>query len=311
MAFEIREYPEWSWSQTRDAIFKDCARKYYFHYYASHNGWLREASEESKFAYRLKQLANLYILFGDALHQLVERILRESLDKHDLSFNQDNFIYQLRNYLNRAFMESKNVEKWIRAPKRSMMLHEIYYEGNLPKNRIAIINERINQCGANLQNSKSLQELLLADNKILEIEELYAFLVEGHKVYVKIDVLFHAQTDDQWIIVDWKTGHKDEGNEDQLLLYAMFLKQKYDVPYEKIEIRLEYLLTGQRNTFLIDGEKVERMKTKVLKSINEMKTLLEDEQKNKPLPMEKFPVMPTKLKCKSCNYRAICKDKTI
>jgi CRISPR/Cas system-associated exonuclease Cas4 (RecB family) len=311
MAFETREYPEWSWSQTRDAIFNECARKYYYQYYASHNGWLRESSEESKAAYRLKQLANLFILFGDALHQLVEKVLRESLEKHELVIAQGKLVNQLKNYLNRAFIDSKNVKKWMGAPKRSMMLHEMYYEKKLPPNRIATINDRINQCTSNLQNSRSLRELMEADNKIIEIEELNTLIIEGERIYVKLDVLYHAHQENNWVIVDWKTGQEDEDNEDQLLLYAMFLKQKYDVSYEKMEIRMEYLLTGQCKSFRIDGEKVERMKNKVLKSISQMKKLLEDDQKNKPLPIEKFPVLPTRVKCRGCNFRELCKDKII
>ena len=45
MAFEIRAYPDFSWSQSRRSTFRECPRKYFWHYYGSHNGWLDEASE--------------------------------------------------------------------------------------------------------------------------------------------------------------------------------------------------------------------------------------------------------------------------
>lgn len=39
MAYIRREYLEFSWSYSRKNSFHDCLRKYYYHYYASHNGW--------------------------------------------------------------------------------------------------------------------------------------------------------------------------------------------------------------------------------------------------------------------------------
>lgn len=222
MAFEYREYPEWSWSQTRDTIFQECQRKYYYQYYASHNGWLRDSPEEAKSAYRLKQLANLYILFGDALHQLLERVLKESLKLNKLTVNDSILEQQLRNYLNRAFTDSRNMSQWLQAAKKSMMLHQMYFEGRLPQNRVIKVNERIKQCVENLRNCRSLQDLLLKDNRIVEVGQLNTFQVEDTPVFVKLDVLYHLQSEDRWVIVDWKTGLEDEENEEQLLLYALF-----------------------------------------------------------------------------------------
>lgn len=311
MAFEYREYPEWSWSQTRDSIFRECPRKYYYQYYASHNGWQRDSTEESKSAYRLKQLANLYILFGDALHQLLERVLKESLKLNELTVDASALEQQLRNYLNRAFTDSRNLSQWLQAPKKSMMLHEMYYEGRLPQNRIVKVNERIRQCVSNLRNCRSLQDLLLKDNRIIEVEQLNTFPVDDTPVFVKLDVLYHMQAEERWIIVDWKTGQEDEDNEEQLLLYALFLNHKYHVPYDKAEIRLEYLLTGQCKSYQVDGTKVDRITERVKQSASQMKLLLEDEQRNKPYPQEQFRASPTKMKCLGCNFRDLCTDKWV
>ncbi|TBL80863.1 PD-(D/E)XK nuclease family protein [Paenibacillus thalictri] len=311
MAFEYREYPEWSWSQTRDTIFQECQRKYYYQYYASHNGWLRDSPEEAKSAYRLKQLANLYILFGDALHQLLERVLKESLKLNKLTVNVSILEQQLRNYLNRAFTDSRNMSQWLQAPKKSMMLHEMYYEGRLPQNRVIKVNERIKQCVENLRNCRSLQDLLLKDNRIVEVEQLNTFQVEDTPVFVKLDVLYHLQSEDRWVIVDWKTGLEDEENEEQLLLYALFLNNKYQVPIDKAEIRLEYLLTGQYKSYQVDGSKVDRVTERVKQSVSQMQLLLEDAKRNKPYPQDRFPTSPAKMKCRGCNFRDLCTDKLV
>jgi hypothetical protein len=53
MAFEVHPYPEFSWSQSRRSTFRECPRKYFWTYYGSHNGWLREAPAEARAAWRL------------------------------------------------------------------------------------------------------------------------------------------------------------------------------------------------------------------------------------------------------------------
>ncbi len=311
MVYKHREYPEWSWSQTRDKIFKECQRKYYYQYYASHNGWLSESTEFSKLAYRLKQIANLYIVFGDALHQLMERILNDSLKSGAISIDAKVLQQKLKNYLNRAFKDSRNVTQWMQAPKRSMMLHEMYYEGELPQNRIDKVNERIIQCVSNLRHCFSLRELTHNNVNIVEVEKLNSFVVAETPVFVKMDVLYYKPIDDRWIIVDWKTGLEDEENEDQLLLYAMYLNHKYQVPYEKTEIRLEYLLTGDCKSYRIKNAEVERISERVNGSAIQMKQLLEDKQVNKPFPEANFLASPSKMKCNGCNFREMCIDKFI
>jgi hypothetical protein len=51
-----RDFPDFSWSNSRHKTFLECVRKYYYQYYESHNGWLYEAPDESKAAYRLKNI---------------------------------------------------------------------------------------------------------------------------------------------------------------------------------------------------------------------------------------------------------------
>ena len=46
--FEIRPHPDFSWSISRQRKLDDCPRAYFFHYYGSHNGRLREAPSLAK-----------------------------------------------------------------------------------------------------------------------------------------------------------------------------------------------------------------------------------------------------------------------
>lgn len=310
MAFEIKPYPEWSWSQSRDGLFSECRRKYYFHYYQSHNGWLRDSNEEARKTYRLKQLTNLYLLLGDGIHQIAEAALKQWRDEKDLPGEEES-LQRIRQHLNQAYLDSRQLDKWVSSPKKLNMLHEIYYSGKLPDYRVEQIKERMAACVKQFFISSSLQEVEKGqDIRIIEVEELNTFLIEDNKIYVKLDLLYKRQ-DDIWVIVDWKTGAESEKNDRQLLLYALFLNDKYDVPYEKMEIRVEYLLTGECNIVDIDEEEIEKIKNQVIKSTNEMKSFLMDEAENKPLPKTSFPAEPEKRKCVFCSYQEICDEKVL
>lgn len=77
----MAQYPQWSYSQSRANMFDECLRKYYYHYYGAHNGWKTESADEMQVRlYRLKQLSNLYLVFGDLAHRMCESAVRSRED---------------------------------------------------------------------------------------------------------------------------------------------------------------------------------------------------------------------------------------
>jgi len=81
MAYNFTEYPEFSWSLSRDRVFSSCKRRYYYQYYLPHNGWLSTASHAAQLAYRLKQMMNLNCHVGQAIHDVAKdavlRVMRK------------------------------------------------------------------------------------------------------------------------------------------------------------------------------------------------------------------------------------------
>ena len=66
---------EFSWSKTRDEVFKTCPRQYWFAYYGYWNGWLENAPERTRQIYILKNLRNRYIWAGEKVHDCIQRSL--------------------------------------------------------------------------------------------------------------------------------------------------------------------------------------------------------------------------------------------
>jgi hypothetical protein len=307
MVFKVTPFPEFSWSQSRDAIMQECQRKYYYHYYASHNGWLDDAIGRQRQAYLLKQIGNLHLVLGTVVHEMAHDVTVKTLNRQSCAAPEE-WIQLVKNRLNQAYKDSKLKEQWKRKPKKFTMLHEMYYGETLPESLVTLIREKIEPCVRNLFLSETYRELHSRDDiEIVEAEQMKTTPFENERMYVIPDLLY-KRGDGSYVIVDWKTGKEYEQNEDQTLLYAMYAIEHYNVPIEKVEIRLEYLLSGTHKNIVPNPSKMEQTRQWVRDSIESMKSLLENEQQNKPLDEAFFVTTPDRFKCKGCNFREICPD---
>jgi hypothetical protein len=66
---------EFSWSKTRDEVFRTCPRQYWFAYYGYWNGWLENAPERTRQIYILKNLKNRHVWAGEKVHECIQRSL--------------------------------------------------------------------------------------------------------------------------------------------------------------------------------------------------------------------------------------------
>ena len=166
-------------------------------------------------------------------------------------------------------------------------------------------------CLTHFLESKSLLEIILNEEyKLVELERLNTFSVRKEKVYVKLDALYQHR-DGRYVIVDWKTGYEDERIEEQLQLYAYYLVEHYGVQLDQIEIRTEYLLTGKCQVSAVDDQGLVQLDRKIVDSVADMRTVLEDAAENKPLPVESFAAAEDAQACKWCNFREVCPVKHV
>ena len=66
---------EFSWSKTRDEVFRTCPRQYWFAYYGYWNGWLEDVSQRTRQIYVLKNLKSRQIWAGEKVHECIQRSL--------------------------------------------------------------------------------------------------------------------------------------------------------------------------------------------------------------------------------------------
>jgi len=74
---------DFSWSRSRDGVFQDCKRRYFYQYYGSWGGWASDAPEDVRRLYILIQLATRQMWAGRIVHDAIEMALnayREGID---------------------------------------------------------------------------------------------------------------------------------------------------------------------------------------------------------------------------------------
>jgi CRISPR/Cas system-associated exonuclease Cas4 (RecB family) len=306
--FETKPYPEFSWSLSRHKTFLDCSRKYAYDYYIGHNGWLKESSIISKDAYRLKKITNLEMLFGNVVHEIIFNVMNQYLTTSHIP-TENELVQRIRNILNTAFIDSMQRKVlWSARPKYYTMLHEIYYGGSLPKEKVHDIQERLDVCMKNFFKSKTFTDILNKKQmKFIEAERFRYMRMNDVKVTIVMDFVYRDMENGKWIIVDWKTGKESYEDRHQLALYALYLQQALKVKdLNEIEIRNEYLLSGTNKSYKLSPIDLEKLQEMYGLSIQAMLSYLENPEENKPFSLEYFPKTEFEKKCDRCNFKELC-----
>jgi len=308
MVYERREFPEFSWSQSRRTTFQECPRKYYWQYYGSHNGWESDAPAEAQLAYRLKKITNLHLFVGGLVHELASRAILHARGGK-APYSADALIEEGKKGLNQAYVESQKKALWERNPKWRTMLHEFYY-GTGPSGVVVDrIREKLKTCLQNLIASQSYRQALQAP--FVEVksvdQELTTFHLGGYTIFAQPDLLYRLGNG-EFKIVDWKTGDEGELHARQLRIYGLFVRSRRDLKQGPLTAVLEYLLTGQRETASITDADLREQEREVLDSIKAMQQYLVDCDRNQCRPKEHFPLSSDLSLCRYCNFYELNKE---
>ncbi|MBE6051293.1 MAG: PD-(D/E)XK nuclease family protein [Clostridium sp.] len=303
--YEVRNFPEKSWSISKMKVIESCLREYYYTYYGSHNGWLYESTDEQKISWRLKKLTNIWLMFGDKLHLL----MRELIKYKGAIKDEEKIKIYMRNQLNLAVKSSLEKYKsgeWDEYP-RGEMLQEYYYGDKLSDNTIEEIKKRIEFCSRGILKSRSYKAISNKNLKILEVDEgkFDYIIISGVKVYALIDFLY-VDEEGNYVIVDWKTGKESEYDKEQLMVYALYVMERYKVPLDKIIGRVEYLLYEDSVDYRFTKEDEIDIKNRIDLDLNVINAFLEDKEINRPRPKEDFLKCDNLKKCSRCKFKKIC-----
>jgi len=296
---------ELSWSVSRANLLQECARRYYYHYYLSWEGWKPEAAPSRRKAYTLKLMVNLDMLAGQIVHDVIREIFdREREGLSTVTCEQARKLARTR--LRDAWRQSKD-HLWRRSPKRFTNLFEHYYGHEVPQSRLESIGEKVDTCITNLFGSETFKAIQRAGVKRwLAIDQLDFFEFAGVKIYAVPDF---ALRDGQTVrIYDWKTGKPDANVELQLTCYALFANKRWGVPLDRTVPLAVYLRAGQTEQIDATEERAARLKDYIRTTLFEMMRLLRSVEHNVPRGMDAFSPTDDPARCARCFFQEMCES---
>lgn len=295
------------WSLSKHKMLMECEMKWALNYYISKRGEFESKPPFLQLAWRLKHLKNVFLLFGDLLHKLIEEEVNTFMETGEV-LSETKIREKLSDMLEQSFRKSKNnLDLWYKDPKANTMLYEIYYDGGLGENTTQFIKQRIDKCVSGFIHSTTINELIVKGNvKIMEAEKFRSFYVDGVRVVLSADLIYHDQDNDVWGIVDWKSGKQTQDDALQLALYSMYLENTYGAKLQDIMLTNEYLESNTSKSYAIDTYETDNLRKLIQQSAKKMAELEENLHKPDKEVMNLFHKTENKERCDKCNFKAIC-----
>ena len=310
MTFEIKPYPEFAWSISRQRKLDQCPRAYFYAYYLGWNGWLDDAPTETRVAYRLGKLTSLDALLGQQTDVRARELGAAARAGQQLPA-ADELETRTREALRELWTQSKNGRAAFEArPNKVTMLRSIYAgQDTQPE------TDRLNQkAGPSMQGLlvTSHWERLWAcgDEGRVEVPAFASFPHDGVKVFAAPDLAYVEGG--VLHVIDWKTGRADDSNPMQVLLQMWWALETYPelaqaIADGSLEVRgyLEYVAAGSAQPVEAAPGFRDRAAETVHAGVAQMRALLADPEQNIPLEMAAFERRESGL-CRSCNFFPIC-----
>lgn len=298
---------EFSWSPSRDSLFEECLRKYYYQYYGFWGGWSKEETDDvTRTLYVLKHLKSRWQWKGTTVHNEIARILKQLVSTERLK-PIDTSLTRVTDLMREEFKFSRDGGYWEKdgSLRDTTVLYEHEYKINVTGDNWKKNHEETIECVRNFYKSDVLEKVKnLGKTAILSIDSITPtlFSFNNEKIYVNLDLAYRI--DGRVEIVDWKTG-AGESDKLQFLVYTIYANEVLATPLEKISV-IEYnLLTDLKTIHKFSPEEIDKVKNYINESIAIMKSCLQDSTGNIAL-MADFPRTEDERKCDFCNFKKIC-----
>ncbi len=303
---------EFSWSKSRDTLFRECPRAYYYNHYGAWGGWRDDAPDDVRELYVMKNLCSRPAWRGIVVHDVAERAL--SAIARGRTWPLDEALGETEARMREEVRASADgrcrAGLWLdwggrRIKANGLMEH--YYNLPLGDSEWQEDLEVVLGCVRNLYRSATFKRLQERGSEaILSVEELQSFEVEGVKVWVKLDACVRGHGG-KFVIIDWKTGtsHRKEDIALQIGIYGLFGSRTWEVGVEKIVGYDVNLRMADSRVHQIDSDTLNDVSAYIVDSAARMRALLEDEKSN-VAAVEKFPMTSRAWLCKSCRFRRAC-----
>lgn len=295
------------WSLSKHKMLEECELKGVFNYYMAKKGEFGNSPLFLQFAWRLKHLKNMYLLLGDLVHQVIESEIKTLYETGEV-LNKEKIKKELSDRIDDIYNQAKSgMDLWYKNPKENHMLFEIYYDGELTDATKQLIKNKVDNCIEHFLHSTTLNELIYTGRlKIMESEKFRSFYLDGIRVILSADLIYYDEYNDQWGIVDWKTGKESAFDPVQLSLYGMYVEARYGAKITDIIVTNEYLDSGNNKSYLVDTTEINEVQTLVKQSAERMMKIESKLGERDEEILDVFQRTENQKACERCNFKAIC-----
>jgi hypothetical protein len=295
---------EFSWSKTRDEIFKACPRQYWFAYYGFWNGWLKDAPERTRRIYVLKNLKNRQAWAGEKIHNSIHRSI-SNIRRGIKVLPVEEIISITLNRMRSEFRSSRSKTYWKKPKTCALFEHE--YGIEVTELQWKEMARNVETCLKNFYASDIYGRLKSHGKEgWLEVEEFSSFHLGSTKINVVIDCALKERNG--IVIYDWKTGRNlSEDLSVQLCCYAFYAMEKWHIPPDSLKVVEYNLQSDKANSFSVTPGEVEGIKGFIEGSVKDMQSLLKDPGNNTPLEEERFSKVEDEQVIGRCNFRKVCR----
>lgn len=297
-----------SWSHSRHETFRDCPRRYFYHYYGSWGGWSPAADPRVRQLYILKNLKGRQAWAGGVVHDAVAETLRlvragRPVPPEAGRDAAEGAVARMR----REFRESRDGAYQTR-PKQALGLVEHHYREAVPDAEWRAQADGVRLAVLRFHEGPYLDDArALAADAWLALEDLASFELDGTPVFVRLDLAVRSP-DDRVMVVDWKTGRRAPRPEGlQLGTYALYVHEQWHVAPEAITVREVNLTAGAEGQARVAAEQIESAREAIRGSIRAMRALLADAAENRASEAD-FATHPGACTCAYCPFREVCPD---
>lgn len=301
---------EFSWSKGRDRKLAECARAYFFNYYGSWGGWEKAAPERARRLYVLKKLDNRWQWSGAIVHDAIKAALLAV--RRGRAVEPERLIATAHATMRRDFGRSAGRRYWQQGKARAGFFGLTEHE-----HQDGVSDEEWRTLWAKARASlewffgsrwtdlaRSLQEA-----QWLEVDDddfdKTVFRLEGVKVFAVPDFAY-LEPDGTPVVVDWKNTRSRGGHDSQIIGYALYLSARYGFAPQSVRGRLVYLQDGTEVPVEMDPFALEAFRRHFADSVQRMRSLLADPEKNAPLDEAAFPMTTDMRTCDRCPFRREC-----
>jgi len=293
---------DFSWSRSRDGVFEDCKRRYYYQYYGSWGGWASDAPEDIRRIYILKQLATRQMWAGRIVHDAIEMALNVYRDGVEVP--AEPFIRDAIERM-RAEWKSSKAGTYHEKPK-TLALFEHEYHVDLKDDVWRMLAASVQNCLRNFFTLPLLAEIRTTSPEHWSIEHWSkTFDFEGTHVWSAPDFGYWTH-DGRLALVDWKTGGGGDGAAFQLGCYALYAAEVLGVPPHNVDLYEVNLREPLVTPHQWSDDRLEEVRERLRLSIRGMKSYLKDPEANVAL-MTDFELTENLRICRWCNFKAVCR----